>query len=1022
MMSTGKPSPRHSELECHPPTEPDVILDELWGQGKRPDLRDFLAPWLDRGLELGDLLAVLRVDQRRRWFSGQRVDVSDYQTLFPMLGDESEALFELVYHELLIREEIGDSPDPREYAGAFPEFDTRLKLQIEVHQAFSLDEAPQLSTEDVGALAEPDGQMPSLPGYTLLGEIGRGGMGVVYRARQHKPSRAVALKMILDGRFASKQDLLRFQNETEAVAGLDYPNIVPILEVGQHDRLHYFSMRLLTGGNLAEAQSRLANNPRAVAQLLEEIAGAVHHAHQRGVLHRDLKPANILLDDEGHAHVTDFGLAKRVCVHSDLTGIGAVLGSPGYMAPEQAMGDLAKVTTATDVYGLGAILYSLFTGRPPFEAVSAEETIYRLCNELPEPPTSLNRAVPRPLEVICLKCLEKDPSRRYSSVAAVADDLRRWQAGEPIIARPVRTPVRAWLWIRRHPSQAVLAGALLCTLISGFACMFTLWLQAEKTNKDLKLANAALTAAQAREQDALTCAQDGLALSLDALLSAFAGKTREDLLLQIPEAKSLRIKRLKDAVSLHERLETALKGDSSPKLLVEFAESYAQLGAMATEVGSTDIALSAYNRAVQIRRNLSSQYPSDYQRRIDVAELLARRAEVERKLEHQADALESLRHRAAIYDELVRGRPDDEQLLNRQMWSHANVAAQLRKQDKPIEALLLQEQVLSQRQEVVRRFPNDFQHRAEWAFCMAEVGLLQSTIPERLGDAVASLEKARDELESLHRAHSRHTSAAWWLTQCLHGLSKAYKTSSAMNSSLQAAERASDVVAGLVTAFPGSAKYRERQARINSDLSNLQTTLGYPAGAAEARAVASLDYLVRAYPGVDRYRADLVRALVRQTALARDVAEFALAESSARQAVEHAEQIASSAKGDANIARAADCHLHLAVVLLDRGRRAEAEAQIGAAVTTSARLKQPDPKVLYDMACARAMLNGITTTGSERDALAGAAMVALRHSMDSGYRDVFDIQKDNELTARRPRRDFPLILYDLDFPADPFAH
>jgi len=185
----------------------------------------------------------------------------------------------------------------------------------------------------------------------------------------------------------------------------------------------------------------------------------------------------------------------------------------------------------------------------------------------------------------------------------------------------------------------------------------------------------------------------------------------------------------------------------------------------------------------------------------------------------------------------------------------------------------------------------------------------------------------------------------------LHGLSKAYKSSGATKSSLQAAERASVVVAELVTAFPKLAKYRERQARINSELSNLQSSFEVPARAAQARAVASLDYLVRAYPGVDRYRADLVRALLRQTALARDATEFTLAESSARQSVGHAEKLASSARGDANIARAADCHLHLAVALLDRGRRAE--AQIGAAVATSARLKQPDPKVLYDMACAR---------------------------------------------------------------------
>ena len=1001
---------------------PDGILDRLWLQGQRPDLEEFLAPWLDRGLDPEDLLAVLRVDQRRRWLSGQRVDVSVYRTRFPILEGDSDALCELVYHEFLIREELAERPDPDDYARAYPELATRLRRQVQVHQAPSLDGASEPDPTEVEALTQSKGLFPGLPGYTILGEIGRGGMGVVYRARQHKPGRAVAVKMIIEGRFASEQDLLRFQNETEAVAGLDHPNIVPIFEVGQHDRLHYFSMKLLTGGNLAEAQSRLAGDFRAVAQLLVEIAGAVHHAHQRGVLHRDLKPANILLDEQGHPHITDFGLAKRACVHTGLTRIGTVLGSPGYMAPEQAMGDLAKVTTATDVYGVGAILYSLLTGRAPFVGTSAEATVYQLCNDLPEPPTNLNRAVPRPLEIICLKCLEKDPAHRYASAAAVAEDLRRWQAGEPITARPVAAAVRAWLWIRRHPSQAMLAGALMCTLIAGFAGMFSLWRQAKKTIGELYRANAALTASQKREQDARLRAQEGFSLSLDAVRSAFAGKSGEDLLLQISDADGWRSKRLKDAVETHEQLEAALNRDSSSELISQLADSYAQLGEMAAKVRSTDIALLAFNHALEIRRNLSRQYPDDYQKRIAMADVLTDRAGVEQKAGRHADAVESLRQKAAIYDDLVRDRPDDEKLLNRRMWSYANLATALGKLDKPREALQVQELVLSQRHELVRRQPQDLKQRAAWAFCLMQVGLLQSSIPERNDDAVASLEKARAELESLQRDQPGQSKAAWWLTQCLQALSNAYKSRGATESSLQAVERASTLIADLVAQFPADAHYREWQARINSNVSILQSKLGIPALARQACAVAILDHLVRSYPGVDRYRLDLLRALERQPALARDAAELVLAEASARQSVEHAEQLARSVNRGTNIVRAANSHLHLAIVLLDRGRRAEALAQVGAAEAASTRLKKPDATVLYSLACARARLIAVTPPGAERDALAGAAMSALRLSTELGYRDAFQLRNDLALTALRPRRDFQHLLCDLSFPVDPFAH
>ncbi len=381
--------------------------------------------------------------------------------------------------------EAGRAPGRAELLTQYPEFASELAEFLDGRERMQrlVPPPPAVGEAATVAIGEP-GQAGALGlvryfgDYELLEEIARGGMGVVYSARQISLDRPVALKMILTGQLASDSDVRRFRQEAEAAANLDHPHIVPIYEVGEHNGLHFFSMKRLAGG-LNHALDRFRDDPRAAAELLATVARAVHHAHQRGLLHRDLKPSNILLDERGQPHVCDFGLARRIQGGTRLTLTGAVVGTAEYMAPEQASARRV-LTTAADVYSLGAVLYALLPGVPPFQGAGVLETLQQVVGSEPVPPRQRNPRIPRDVEVICLKCLRKEPEKRYGSAEALAEDLERWLRGEPIAARPVGRLERSIKWVRRNPVLAGMAAAVVLALLAGSVISTLFGIQAQR--------------------------------------------------------------------------------------------------------------------------------------------------------------------------------------------------------------------------------------------------------------------------------------------------------------------------------------------------------------------------------------------------------------------------------------------------------------------------------------------------------------------------------------------------------------
>jgi serine/threonine protein kinase len=543
--------------------------------------------------------------------------------------------------------------------------------------------------------ASPVGDWPPVAGYRILGELGRGGMGVVYKARQRGLNRLVALKMVLAGAHANSHQLARFHVEAEAVATLQHPNIVQIYEVGEQNGLPFFSLEFVDGGPLDRKLGGKPLPPREAALLCASLARAMHFAHEHGILHRDLKPANVLMTADGIAKITDFGLAKRFEEDdSSQTKSGTILGTPSYMAPEQALGNIRDLSPRSDLYSLGAMLYEFITGKPPFQGPTPMDTVLKVTREEVVAPSRHQPSVPPDLETICVKCLQKEPANRYASCFELADDLNRFIIGEPILARPVGTIERGYRWCKRNPKWAGMWGtiAALLVFVAGGSLYAAISIQAQKERADenARLAKISEEHAKKNEEKAKEFGN-----SASQAYATLIGKV-QDQLKDKPALQDLKEQILEPAIKGLQAL-IARMDDNIRNL----AEAHLKMGNLYRELGQIDQAYKQFQETHEIRENIALASPKDDSARGDVAN--SWRALGDMNLHAKGDAArarEDYKRGLAIATDLVEHpKSDKPSLMDRKQvvadlyYSLGDIA------DGPVEAREYYTQALTRREE-----------------------------------------------------------------------------------------------------------------------------------------------------------------------------------------------------------------------------------------------------------------------------------------------------------------------------------
>ncbi|MFO0869649.1 MAG: protein kinase [Pirellulales bacterium] len=675
-----------------------------------------------------------------------------------------------------------------------------------------------------GAIAESERTLEHTPGagpasaaravprqvgdYLLLEELGRGGMGIVYKARQRSLNRVVALKMIRHQESASPAELQRFQIEAEAAANLRHPGIVSVYEVGQDDGCQFYSMEFLAGRDLAQVTRDHSLPAPQAAQYLLQLAQAMQYAHEQGILHRDLKPSNVLVDEQDNLKITDFGLAKRLHTDSQLTTADLILGTPSYMPPEQAMPARGPVSPLSDVYSLGAILYHLLTCRPPFRAESALETIRQVLDLDPISPRVLNPRIPRDLATICLKCLEKDPQRRYSSAGELADELQRFLRGEPILARPLGRLARLVRWCRRHPVESVLALVIVVSVACGSAGVVWQWQRAER---NLQRAERGFTL---------------LSQASDEMLEVV-----EDWATRVPPHAAGHEGKLAATLDLYSTFLQAEPANTAAR--VKFAETHHRVGDVRRSLRQLDLAAQHYRAASDEYRRLTHAAPQSLEWPRRWADELDWLGEVHREAERLDEASRAFAAALQIQQDLQRreATPELSAEMARTLYNRALLSLHTG------ESAAAQRDLEQARQLLETALHDQPQHRSwrqGWARCRLNQGIVwkQQKEPRRAWEEYRAAGECLRELvaESPQDGEYRAELAQAQLNLGNLLLIERDQSFVAGQANLVAAQEAYEeavrLLAGLVGEFPNIPDYRNQLANALNGLGGVHQVAG----------------------------------------------------------------------------------------------------------------------------------------------------------------------------------------------------
>jgi tetratricopeptide (TPR) repeat protein len=640
------------------------------------------------------------------------------------------------------------------------------------------------------AVTEPEPvPLPRIPGYEILGQLGQGGMGVVYKAYQLSLKRTVALKMLLAGSHATPALLARFRAEAEAVARLQHPHIVQIYEVGEAEGRPYFALEYIDGGSLAQRLRGMPQPPRQAAVWVRTLAQAIHFAHERGIIHRDLKPANVLRSADETLKVTDFGLAKQLSGPADKTRTGEVFGTPSYMSPEQAGGVTKKIGPAIDVYALGAILYELLTGRPPFLNESPFETVRQVLTEEPVRPRRLEPKVPADLETVCLQCLHKEPRKRYATAAALADDLDRFLTGQPILARPAGAMERLLKWSRRRPALAALVVVSAAALLLSVAGIIRLQMEVREKDRQRRQAETNLEMAGAAVEHLLTTGEQRLAL--------------------LPNAREVQRDLLAEARRFYEKF-LRQKGDD-PYLRQLRGSSFRRLGLVSHSLGQMERGDSEFNEAIALFEKLTAEAPREPKYRQELARARNSLGNLLEAAKRHHEAEEAYRHSRQVYEALLQEFPGDSAFQHELAEVCNNLGILLSRLHRFPEAGDVYHTALTIHEDLHHRFPTEAVYQRDLAGCL---------------NNLASLHKERGELEQAEKAFREALSlwetlpapdASW--PECRHELARTalnlgsiLKLQRRLHDAEEAYSRALSLFRELRESFPSVAEYREELA------------------------------------------------------------------------------------------------------------------------------------------------------------------------------------------------------------------